>query len=159
MPVWSLVVTNFASNFAFYTFLTFLPEYFEMMLGYDFESTGFLAETPYLTQLVGALVSGFLADKLAHGGHSLVLIRMAFSVIALLTPAILPFISDRTACVIIYSITIGFSGFIDGGCAENHLDIAPRHVGILQRLGNILEPSQAFSAPSYQATYWIRGAA
>ncbi len=141
MPVWSLVVTNFASNFAFYTFLTFLPEYFEMMLGYDFESTGFLAVTPYLTQLVGALVSGFLADKLAHGGHSLVLIRKAFTLIAFLIPAIglsiLPFISDRTACVIIFSIAIGFSGFIDGGCAVNHLDIAPRYVGILKGLGNM----------------------
>jgi len=141
MPVWAIIVANFARSWTFYLLLITQPKYFKEVYGMNVAEGSTIAALPHLIMTIIVPLGGQLADFLRQseilsttnvrkvfncggfGGEALFLIGVAFAK------------SEATAvaCLI---IAVGCSGFAISGFNVNHLDIAPRYASILMGISN-----------------------
>jgi MFS family permease len=152
LPFWALLINHTASNWAFYTLLTWLPTYMKEVLNFDVHNAGFIAVLPYIALTVTVLVAGFVADlfierkwlsttavrKICQGlgfsiaGGGLVAVGYATSV---------------PLAVALMTIAGGAVGFTNSGFQVNHLDIAPNYAGILMGITNCVATIPGIVSP------------
>merc|ERR1712165_134023 len=141
MPVWAIIVANFARSWTFYLLLITQPKYFKEVFNMDLTEGSTLAALPHLVMTIIVPLGGQLADFLRRkeilsttnvrkifncggfGGEALFLIGVAFA-------------RNEATAVACLIIAVGCSGFAISGFNVNHLDIAPRYASILMGISN-----------------------
>lgn len=135
-----VVLAHFSSNWGTYVLLAWLPTYVVQGLGVDFAAVGNYAMIPYLAAFLFFNVTGILADKLVSRGWQITRVRKTMQTIAFGGAAamlmLVGYVDDTAAAIALMSMGVLFSAFSSGGFAVNHLDIAPRHAGLLMGLTN-----------------------
>lgn len=141
MPVWAIIVANFARSWTFYLLLITQPKYFKEVFNMSIAEGTTLAALPHLIMTIIVPLGGQLADYLRRnkilsttavrkifncggfGGEALFLIVVGMT-------------RDKLTAVVALVIAVGCSGFAISGFNVNHLDIAPRYASILMGISN-----------------------
>ncbi len=139
-PVWAIIVAHFCNNWGLYVLLSWLPSYFASELGISLRSVWIYVAPPWIASFVVGNMVGVLADHLIAKGWTVTRVRRFMQIIGSGAPAIgliiLANVKDATTAVILLTVSLGFSSFSFAGFASNHLDVAPRHAGILFGISN-----------------------
>ncbi|GAA55230.1 MFS transporter ACS family solute carrier family 17 (sodium-dependent inorganic phosphate cotransporter) member 6/7/8 [Clonorchis sinensis] len=140
LPVWAIIVANFARSWSFYLLIMKTPKYFKEVFGYNMAETGFLSALPHLVMAIIVPLGGQLADRLRKNTLSTTTVRKLFNcggfgmeAVFLLGVGCSKTTTSALACLV---LAVGFSGFAISGYNVNHLDIAPRYASILMGLSN-----------------------
>ena len=141
MPVWAIIVANFARSWTFYLLLITQPKYFKEVFNMSIAEGTTLAALPHLIMTIIVPLGGQLADYLRRnkilsttavrkifncggfGGEALFLIVVGVT-------------RDKLTAVVALVVAVGCSGFAISGFNVNHLDIAPRYASILMGISN-----------------------
>jgi ACS family sodium-dependent inorganic phosphate cotransporter len=139
-PVWALIFNHFCTNWGFYVLLSWLPTYMNEGLGVNIRAVGLYTALPFIANVAGFMLSGYLADKMIAGGQSVTRTRKIMQTIGLGGPAVALLlvgnVTNAEVAVAIMTVSLFLAGWVAGGFLVNHLDIAPRHAGILMGLTN-----------------------
>ena len=85
-------------------------------------------------------VSGWIADRMITSGYSVTFTRKLMQTIGFLGPAIalglLAATSEAVTAVVLLSFALGLAAFSFAGVGCNHLDVSPRHAGIIFGISN-----------------------
>ena len=87
---WAMVVGNFALQYLFWFYITWLPGYLEKAQHFTIGTAGFLSALPYIAGTVGVLAGGRISDILVkRGGNRLDARRHTIALGAVLTGVVL----------------------------------------------------------------------
>merc|ERR1719402_558307 len=141
MPVWAIIVANFARSWTFYLLLITQPKYFKEVFDMNVAEGSTLAALPHLIMTIIVPLGGQLADLLRRkeilsttnvrkvfncggfGGEALFLLVVGYT-------------RNKATAVAALIVAVGSSGFAISGFNVNHLDIAPRYASILMGISN-----------------------
>ncbi len=141
MPVWAIIVANFARSWTFYLLIIMQPAFFSQVFQMELTEGTVVSSLPHLVMTLIVPLGGQLADFLRRkeilsttnvrkifncggfGGEALFLLVVGYT-------------NDRTVAVVALILAVGFSGFAISGFNVNHLDIAPRYASILMGISN-----------------------
>ena len=133
--VWAIVVCHFCNNWGGYVLLAWMPTYITQALGVDYAKVGLFAMIPSLLSFVFLNVSGNLTDRLIARGYDKTRVRKWMQSIGFggsaLTLMFVAYIHDATLAIALMSVGSIIGAFASSGFAVNHLDLAPRHAGVL----------------------------
>lgn len=74
-PVWALIGSHFCHNWGTFILLTWMPTYYNQVLGLDLKSSGLFSVLPWITMAVSANIGGWIADGLVERGWSVTWVR------------------------------------------------------------------------------------
>ncbi|KAL0266390.1 UNVERIFIED_CONTAM: hypothetical protein PYX00_008943 [Menopon gallinae] len=139
--VWAIVVAHFSENWGFYTLLTQLPTFMSDTMDYKVDKAGFMSALPYLVMSIVLQISGHLADFLrSREILSTTAVRKIFNCTAFISQTIFmvlsAYLTSPAVIITCLTIAVGLGGFAWSGFGVNHLDIAPRHAGVLMGFSN-----------------------
>mmetsp|Transcript_2653 Transcript_2653/g.9625 ORF Transcript_2653/g.9625 Transcript_2653/m.9625 type:complete len:446 (+) Transcript_2653:245-1582(+) len=138
--VWSIIFSNFTFHYVFYVLNSWLPTYFEQQLGVRLRDNRFASMLPYLMMFFGSNVGGVLGDRFIQSGMPVSSARKALNTVGFLCCALAmvgaPFSRSFIVAAVCSSIALGFAALARGGFSINHMDIAPRHAGVLMGISN-----------------------
>ncbi|WIA14652.1 hypothetical protein OEZ85_003155 [Tetradesmus obliquus] len=151
--VWAIIVCHFCHNWGTFILLTWMPTYYNQVLGCDiFKSgifsvlgcdifkSGIFSVLPWMTMAISANVGGWIADTLVQRGTSVTAVRKIMQTLGFLGPAFcltqLQNVSTLPAAVACMMGAQGFDAFSQSGLYSNHQDIGPRYAGVLLGLSN-----------------------
>jgi MFS transporter, ACS family, solute carrier family 17 (sodium-dependent inorganic phosphate cotransporter), other len=138
--VWALFVNHFCSNWTLYVLLSWLPSYFRESFGTSIVSAGLFSAAPWLSMFVMINTSAAIADRLIARGTDVTLVRKVLQIGGLLSSAGFLLLASQAAtagmALIVMCLALGALGLTWSGFACNHLDIAPRHAGVLMGITN-----------------------
>lgn len=86
--MWVLMLGAFCTGYITWMYQTWLPAYLEMQQHISIAKTGLLASVPLLAAFFGALVGGYVSDRLVKGGMDLIASRRLPLVLGLLGSAV-----------------------------------------------------------------------
>jgi ACS family sodium-dependent inorganic phosphate cotransporter len=140
MPVWAIIIGHFSAMWGTYVLLAWMPTYLIEGLGVDYAKVGIFAMVPSLCSFVFLNVAAAVTDRLIAHGHDTTLVRKSMQTIgfggAAVTLIAVGWVQDAVFAIALMSLGSIFSAFGSCGFAVNHLDIAPRHAGVLMGLSN-----------------------
>ncbi|KAG2426462.1 hypothetical protein HXX76_011692 [Chlamydomonas incerta] len=138
--VWAIILTHFCHNWGLFILLTWMPAYYNQVLGLNLTQSGLLSVLPWVAQAVMANVAGWAADNLVERGVSITTVRKVMQSIGLLGPAFflsqLGGVTSATGAVLCMIGSQGLDAFSQAGLYANHQDIGPRYAGVLLGLSN-----------------------
>ncbi len=138
--VWAIIVGHFCNNWGGYVLLSWLPTYLTQQLGVPFESVGWFAMAPSVVSFLLLNVAGSLADRLIQGGMATSRVRKLMQSIGFAGPAaalvVVAHVESAPLAVLVMCVSAALAAFTSAGFGTNHLDIAPRHAGVLMGLSN-----------------------
>jgi MFS transporter, ACS family, solute carrier family 17 (sodium-dependent inorganic phosphate cotransporter), other len=139
-PVWAIIVAHFCTNWGSYVLLAWMPTYITQGLGVDFASVGLFAVIPSLCSFLFLNVGGWVTDRLIRNGWDVTRVRKTMQTVGFAggatTLMFVGYIHDATQAIALMSLGSIIGSFGAGGFGVNHLDIAPRHAGVLMGLSN-----------------------
>jgi ACS family sodium-dependent inorganic phosphate cotransporter len=139
-PVWAIIIAHFCNNWGLYVLLSWLPSYFSSQLDISLKSVWIYVAPPWIASFVVGNIAGVLADRLIARGWTVTRVRRFMQGIGSGGPALaliaLASVRDADTAVILLTVSLGLGAFSFAGFASNHLDIAPRHAGILFGISN-----------------------
>lgn len=139
-PVWALIASHFCHNWGTFILLTWMPTYYNQVLGLDLKSSGFFSVLPWITMAISANIGGWIADSLVERGVSVTLVRKLMQTIGFLGPAFfltqLGNVSTVPEAVLCMMASQGFDAFSQSGLYSNHQDIGPQYSGVLLGMSN-----------------------
>jgi len=139
-PVWALIVNHFCSNWTFYVLLSWLPSYFRDALNLSVTNAGLFSVAPWVVMFLVTNLASAVADKMIQSGQSITFVRKLFQITGLIGAAgFLLFVGSATtplAAVLLICGALGMLALTWSGFGPNHLDIAPRHAGLLLGVSN-----------------------
>jgi MFS family permease len=86
--MWVLMLGAFCTGYITWMYQIWLPGYLEMQQHISIAKTGFLASVPLLAAFFGAIVGGYVSDRLVKGGMELIASRRVPLVVGLLGSAV-----------------------------------------------------------------------
>ncbi|KAF6262942.1 major facilitator superfamily domain-containing protein [Scenedesmus sp. NREL 46B-D3] len=142
--VWAIAVAQYMSGWGFYGLLAWLPSFFIEHCGLQLSQLGGFTLAPYLLQAVVGASAGILADNLiVQRNWGIRDVRVLMQVAGMLGPAACLFaaaspLSAHSPYLATGLITVamGMSALTCSGVSASHLDIAPRHAGVVFGVGN-----------------------
>jgi len=138
--VWAIIVCHFCHNWGTFILLTWMPTYYNQVLGLDLMRSGIFSVLPWITMAICANVGGWIADSLVSQGVSVTRVRKVMQTIGFLGPAFflsqLSGVSSVPAAVLCMMGAQGTDAFSQSGLYSNHQDIGPRYAGVLLGLSN-----------------------
>jgi ACS family sodium-dependent inorganic phosphate cotransporter len=138
--VWAIIVCHFCNNWGGYVLLAWMPTYITQALGVDYASVGIFAMAPSLVSFLFLNVSGAVTDRLLARGYDRTRVRKAMQTIGFggsaAVLASVGYVHDATLAIAFMSLGSVIGAFGSSGFAVNHLDLAPRHAGVLMGLSN-----------------------
>ncbi|XP_073340551.1 sialin [Pagrus major] len=152
-PLWAVIIAQMCSNWSYYTLLTSLPTYMDLILHFDLQSNGFLSALPYLGAWIVSNLSGVAADYLIERRvFSVTVVRKLFTFLGLLPAAGCLVAVSYVGCDHILTITFltlstTIGGITAAGIYMNQIDIAPRYAGFLLGLTNTFGTIPGVLAP------------
>jgi MFS family permease len=138
--VWAIVVCHFCSNWGGYVLLAWMPTYITRALGVDYAAVGLFAMIPALLSFLFLNVAGAVTDRLLARGFDTTRVRKTMQAVgfggsaAVLT--VVGYVQDAPTAIALMSLGSVIGAFASCGFAVNHLDLAPRHAGVLMGLSN-----------------------
>lgn len=139
-PVWALIISHFCHNWGTFILLTWMPTYYNQVLGLDLKSSGFFSVLPWVTMAIAANVGGWIADTMVERGVGVTAVRKIMQTIGFLGPALfltqLGKVNTVTGAVLCMMAAQGLDAFSQSGLYSNHQDIGPRYAGVLLGLSN-----------------------
>jgi ACS family sodium-dependent inorganic phosphate cotransporter len=75
LKVWALIISHFCHNWGTFILLTWMPTYYNQVLGLDILHSGVLSVLPWITMAISANVGGWIADTLVEKGVSVTAVR------------------------------------------------------------------------------------
>lgn len=139
IPLWAIVVNNFTFHYAFFILMSWLPTFYDAH-GAGPSSLGSLKMLPYLIMGICSNVGGITADHLIKRKWGVTRVRkllnsagFAAASVALM---LLPSAPTLGMAVALSSMALGSLAIARGGYSVNHMDIAPRHAGVLMGFSN-----------------------
>lgn len=139
-PVWAIIIVHFCSNWGLYVLLSWLPSYFSSQLGIGLRSVWIYVAPPWVAMFIMGTVVGVIADRLIARGWTVTRVRRFMQVIGSSGPALaliaLASVNDATTAVVYLTLAMSLSAFSFAGFATNHLDISPRHAGVIFGISN-----------------------
>jgi len=141
LPVWAIIVANFARSWTFYLLLITQPKYFKEVFDMNVAEGSTLAALPHLIMTIIVPLGGQLADYLRRNEYMTTTnVRKLFNCGGFggeaLFLVVVGMTRDRFTAVLALVIAVGCSGFAISGFNVNHLDIAPRYASILMGISN-----------------------
>ncbi|XP_002979008.2 sodium-dependent phosphate transport protein 1, chloroplastic [Selaginella moellendorffii] len=138
--VWALIVCHFCHNWGTFILLTWMPTYYNQVLGFNLMESGMFSVLPWLTMALSSNLGGWIADNLVKRGVSVTLVRKVMQSIGFLGPAFfltqLSHIRSPSGAVLCMMASQGLDAFSQSGLYSNHQDIGPRYAGVLLGLSN-----------------------
>ncbi|GAB6024779.1 hypothetical protein CHUAL_009905 [Chamberlinius hualienensis] len=155
-PVWAISVAHMTSNFGLYFLCVNLPLFMKEVLKFDIKENGTLSSLPYLATLIVTLICGQLSDFLRRKAwFSITIQRKLFNSIGTIIPGIgmllVTFmdVSQRYFVVgIIITLQAAAAFSYSGGFFYNHVDLSPKHAGILMGITNTFGTMSGIIAPT-----------
>ncbi|XP_033493176.2 sialin-like [Epinephelus lanceolatus] len=153
VPLWAIIITQMCAHWSYYTLLTSLPTYMNVIMHFDLKSNGFLSALPYLGGWLFSTLSGVVADSLIERRvFSVTVVRKLFTVAGLLPAAALLVGASYAGCSHILAVTLltlssTISGITTSGYYVNQIDIAPRYAGFLLGITNTFGTIPGVLAP------------
>jgi ACS family sodium-dependent inorganic phosphate cotransporter len=139
---WALLINHFCANMQLYIALAWLPSYFRNVQGLSISGAGLYSAAPWLVMFIMINVSGVIADKLMQRGMPTTTVRKIMQCIGLAGASVflmmMPYASTANEAVILLCLILGTASFTVPGYGTNHLDIAPRHAGLLVGITNTI---------------------
>ncbi len=139
-PVWAIIVAHFCNNWGLFVLLSWLPSYFSSQLGVNLGAVWLYVAPPWIANFLGANAAGWLADRLIARGNPVTRVRKLMQTIGFAGPAaalvVLASADDAVTAVLLLTIALGLAGGSFAGFASNHLDIAPKHAGVIFGISN-----------------------
>ena len=139
-PVWAIIVGHFCNNWGLYVLLSWLPSYFASQLDVNLRAVWIYVAPPWIASFLVSNLAGWIADRMIASGRSVTFTRKALQTVGFLGPAIalgfLATATDAVTAVVLLSIGLGLASFTFAGAGCNHLDISPRHAGIIFGISN-----------------------
>ena len=139
VPLWALVANNFTFHYAFFILMSWLPTLYDS-LGADATRLGALKMLPYLVMGVASNAGGFAADALIVRGFGVTrtrkLINSVGFALASISLLLLPTARRLDGAIFLACCAMGSLALARGGYSVNHMDIAPRHAGVLMGISN-----------------------
>jgi len=122
---WLTYVLIFCSLYGFFGMLSWLPYYLQTARGIDGSETGIISSIVPWAALPGALVFGWLSDKLSKGNRKLLIIVLSFA--GALCQVLIPYV-DSFSMVIVGLVIYGLIGklALDPILVAYIADITPR---------------------------------
>ena len=141
MPVWAIIVANFARSWTFYLLLITQPKYFKEVFQMDLTEGSTLAALPHLVMTLIVPFGGQLADYLRRNNIlSTTNVRKLFNCGGFggeaLFLLVVGYTTNKAVAIGALIVAVGCSGFAISGFNVNHLDIAPRYASILMGISN-----------------------
>jgi len=137
---WALLINHFCLNWTFFVLLSWMPTYFRESFGTSIANAGLLSAAPWLIMFVTIHASGHVSDGLIRRGMSVTHVRKLVYITGLLIAAgfllTTPFVQSKGIALAVMCIATCGTGISIAGFGVNHLDIAPRHAGILMGITN-----------------------
>jgi ACS family sodium-dependent inorganic phosphate cotransporter len=138
--VWAIIVSHFCSNWSGYVLISWLPLYFVEGLGVDFSAVGVVTMIPAVASFLFLNVAGMITDKVIAAGHDLTFVRKLMQTIGFggsaVVLAFVGYLESVGWAIALMSIGNILGAFGLGGWGSNHMDIAPRHAGVLMGITN-----------------------
>ena len=138
--VWAIIVAHFSNNWGLYVLLAWLPSYFSSQLGVNLREVWVYISLPWVAMFVVGNGAGWLADRMIDSGRSVTFVRKAMQIVGSGVPAIALLLLAGTqsalVAVTLLTLALGFGAFSFAGFASNHLDISPRHAGVIFGISN-----------------------
>jgi len=139
-PVWAIIIGHFANNWGLYVLLSWLPSYFASQLDINLRSVWIFVAPPWIASFLFSNIAGWIADRMITYGKSVTFTRKLMQTIGFLGPAAglaaLATTRDATTAVVLLSAALGLASFTFAGAGCNHLDISPRHAGVIFGISN-----------------------
>lgn len=140
VPVWAIIIGHFCNNWGLYVLLSWLPSYFASQLGVNLRSVWIFVAPPWIASFLCGNIAGWIADRMVVSGYSVTFTRKSLQTIGFLGPALALFAlagtTDAVTAVVLLSIGLGLASFTFAGAGCNHLDVSPRHAGIIFGISN-----------------------
>ncbi|XP_022250533.1 vesicular glutamate transporter 1-like isoform X2 [Limulus polyphemus] len=141
MPVFAIIVANFARSWSFYLLLISQPMYFKEVFHFDLDKSGILGALPHLLMTIIVPIGGHLADYLRRKEYlTTTSVRKVFNCggfgLEALFLLVVGYTRNTTLAITALTVAVGFSGFAISGFNVNHLDIAPRYASLLMGMSN-----------------------
>ncbi|XP_076316717.1 vesicular glutamate transporter 2-like [Tachypleus tridentatus] len=141
LPVYAIVVANFARSWSFYLLLISQPMYFKEVLHFHIDKSGILGALPHLLMTIIVPIGGQLADMIRRKNlMTTTLVRKLFNCggfgLEAVFLLVVGYTRNATVVIIALTLAVGFSGFAISGFNVNHLDIAPQYASILMGMSN-----------------------
>ena len=140
--VWALIIAQFCQSWGFWLVVTWLPTYYKDLFHVDIQNLGYFTIVPYLVQGIVAIGTGSLGDYLIYDlrwGKRLV--RQVMQATSMLGMAFFMVLASTSASTIVegmvyITLAMGIYNLSVAGMAINHMDIAPKHAGVIYGIGN-----------------------
>ncbi|GBG65119.1 hypothetical protein CBR_g49482 [Chara braunii] len=138
--VWAIIVCHFCHNWGTFILLTWMPTYYNQVLGFNLRDSSLYCVLPWLTMALCANFGGWIADTMVKRGCTVTFVRKFMQTIGFAGPAF--FLSrvggcdSPTAAVLCMMASQGLDAFSQSGLYCNHQDIGPRYAGFLLGLSN-----------------------
>ena len=134
-------MSHFCHNWGTFILLTWMPTYYNQVLGLDLKSSGLLSVLPWVTMAVAANVGGWIADSLVSRGWSVTHVRKIMQTVGFLGPAFfltrLSAVHTPVGAVACMMAAQGLDAFSQSGLYSNH------QVGLWGVLGFRTRPAGA----------------
>lgn len=149
---WFMIIGNFGIMFTIWVYLTWLPAYLVTARGFSLKQMGFVASIPFICGIFGVLLGGFISDYLIKKGMQAVTARkfpiVGGAILAAISVAPLPFISNTVVSIILLSIGYFASQLPSGVIWTLAADVAPNSnqvasLGAIQNFGGFLGAAMA----------------
>ncbi|KIZ02030.1 major facilitator superfamily transporter [Monoraphidium neglectum] len=141
--VWAICLCQYCQSYGMYGLLTWLPTFFSDYYGVEVGDLGGFTLLPYVVQGGVGAASGALADKMIASGWDVRRTRVLLQVVGMLGPAACLLLAvspglgiGATSASALITLGLGLSALTLGGVSANHLDICPRHAGMVFGAGN-----------------------
>lgn len=149
--VWAIIVSHFCHNWGTFILLTWMPSYYNQVLGLDLSTSGVLSVLPWVTMAIMSNAGGWIADTLVDRGTSVTTVRKVMQTIGFLGPAVflsqLSSVTTAPAAVLCMMGAQGLDAFSQSGLYSNHQVGAGVGAGCilgvvepLRRKGGVVEP-------------------
>jgi len=144
--VLALTLNQFACNWVFYIFMSWLPTYYETRFHLDLEEVGRYSLIPMPIFMAVLLAAGYIADQLQlHNVLSLRNLRRTFQCLALSISAtsffILALVNNNlplTATVVTVTFAYASLGICAGGKDANFIDLTPKYASSVFAFANVV---------------------
>ncbi|KAG5877746.1 hypothetical protein JTB14_000540 [Gonioctena quinquepunctata] len=153
LPVWALLVGQYAHNYIFFTILTDLPKYFKDILNMDVDKNAASTALPFLalwiSNIIFSIISSFLTNR---NILSIILARRLWTSVSLILPSCLLVLAVYVGCnrvVAIALVTLAFFlvGPFFAGAKININDLTIHYAGTISAMVNGITATSGILAP------------
>ncbi|CAM9760326.1 unnamed protein product [Choristocarpus tenellus] len=140
--VWAIVSNNFGFHYGTYVLMSWMPTYFQDLVGVSLHEMGpTLKAMPYVMMFLSSNVGGWLGSwlistKSVSIQYSRKLVNTLGFLIAGASMLVMPRAKMWWEGMLYATMVQSGLGLSRGGWSVNHMDIAPRHAGVLSAISN-----------------------